>query len=446
MLTKPVNFKDWQNKVRTNPAQTAADLENRARSLSSNEFKSVFATLLDAEKINAQFKQISRAESAPLSQVPFLLQDMFDVKDCPTGSGAPLKELFADPADSSSRLYQELIDLGACYIGKIQPSEFGIDPGGGNPTFGDCQHPLSNKYLTGGGAGAAAAAVKKGYAPLAFGLDTYGGVRIPAAFMGLFGFRMENNRLAREGVFPIAPSIESAGFLVNSLEDLETTFKALYKFKSVSSDKAVNGCFVTDLTGDVSLEIKQGMMKLCRALEAYENLSVSTRLARDFKDAGTALNVILSRELYSIHKYWIEEYEDKYDPHLLQFIENGMDCSPSAAETASQTQGHIRRSILKVFETYDYILLPISTVPNPLKEEWSQDMEDSTIHLNAPASLGFLPALILPFTCGGERLSAAQLLINPNKLELVPSILEKVQSYYAPLVGTVVEAPFDPMG
>lgn len=420
MFQKTRSFEEWQQDVSTDAAGLIQRFHQQVNALSPNLRKATFARVTDSETLQQNYDSLDSPNEARgvLYGIPYVLQDLFDVEDMPTACGAPLKELAADPAESSSFLYSQLEKLGAICFGKTQPSEFGISPQGRNPTYGDCPHPDSNNYVLGGGAGAAANAVRKGYVPLAFGMDTYGGVRIPAAFQGLFAFRMESNRFAREGVFPIAPTVDSMGFFTNTIGDLEKVFKVLYSFDLATNQEPVQGCFVPDISGAVTSEVKAGILKLTRCLHAEEDLLVSTELSTCLKGAKASLDIIIGRELYSVHRYWIEEYEAAYDPHLLQFIENGMECSPATAEGAHEAQLQVRSKLSEIFAKYDFIVLPISPEANPRKEEWSQEMEDAIIHLIAPASLAFLPALVLPFSCNQDRHSAAQILINLNSAVL----------------------------
>lgn len=430
-MIEPIkDFETWQTEVLNHPESIAEHFHKKVMTLSGIERQSIFSDLVVEAKARQKFTRITDHSEKPLSGIPFLLQDLFDVEGVPTACGAPLKELLADPAEKSCALYLLLEKLGAIYLGKNPPSEFGYDASGSNPTFGTCRHPDSERYILGGGSGASATAVRHGYAPLAFGLDTLGGVRIPAAFQGLFAYRMEYCQLNREGVFPIAPSLDSVGFFTNTLADFKKTFLALHDMRSSALIEEASGCLILDISGAVSSDIKFGMRHLARELKCEEDLSVSTEVARSFKDGKTALDVITSREMYVTHRYWIEEYDASYDPNLLQAIENGMECSPAAAEAAEQTQQLIRMKLSEIFEKYDYIMLPISTEINPTSEEWTKELEDEILHLIAPASLASIPTLVLPFRCDGNRWSAAQLLINPRKVQTVLSILNTVRNYY----------------
>ena len=80
-----------------------------------------------------------------------------------------------------------------------------------------------------------------------------------------------------------------------------------------------------------------------------------------------------------------------------------------------------------MFKDYDFIVLPVSPLASPHKTEWDTVVEEDLLELNAPLSLSFLPALIIPYPCGEDRFNAAQLIFNPRKLDLVPKVLEQIR-------------------
>lgn len=43
------------------------------------------------------------------------------------------------------------------------------------------------------------------------GIDTIGGVRVPAAFCGIFGFRTSQGALSNVGIIPVSPSLDAVG-------------------------------------------------------------------------------------------------------------------------------------------------------------------------------------------------------------------------------------------
>src|ERR1043166_8639263 len=69
------------------------------------------------------------------------------------------------------------------FVGKANLSEFAIAPSGSNEYFGTPPSPLSNlrKLLPGGSSCGSAVALATGMADVAFGTDTAGSIRVPAA-------------------------------------------------------------------------------------------------------------------------------------------------------------------------------------------------------------------------------------------------------------------------
>ena len=425
-----LNFKQWRKLVQKSPDRVVDQFVAKLQMLTEAERRAWIAATPSRHKLQQSLKAASVGAEQPLSCMPYVLQDLFDVKGLPTGCGAPFAAPFEAPLEDSSLLYQKLNTLGACFFAKTVPSEFGIGPQGHNPTYGNCKHGTNPDFVCGGGAGAAVRAVSNGLVPLAFGIDTAGGIRIPAAFHGLFGFRMGNNNYARDGVFPIVPSIESVGWVNHCIEDLLSTFHAFYRVSKSKELEAPRGYLLRELADNVSAAVKSGLLGITRELSIDEDPAVGTRLRRTLDKSGTAYQTLEARELYSIHQYWIEEYRDQYDPALLQRIEQGMHCKPAAADESSNIQERTRIVFTEFFEDYDYLVLPTCPVPTPDLSAWNDKLERDTMQLIAPASLAFLPALILPFACADGRQSAAQIIVSPRKLHIVPELLAQLTGYY----------------
>ena len=426
----PLNFEQWRTLVQKSPERVANQFLARLQMLSKSERQTWFTATPTKQQLLTSLNFAASDETSPLACVPYVLQDMFDVKGMPTRCGAPFSTPFEAPIEDSSLLYKTLNTFGACFFSKTQPAEFGVDSLGRNPTYGDCEHYDGKQYACGGGAGSVARSVRSGLVPLGFGLDTAGGIRIPAAFHGLFGFRMGNNAYARDGVFPIAPSLDSVGWMNHCITDLGTTFHAFHRVSKLHSPKAPRGYLITDLTNYISTEVKSGLLGLTRKLDIDDDPATGTRLRKLLSKGGSAYQTLTSRKLYSIHQYWIEEYSDQYDDALMQHIKEGIICPPAKVDESTQIQEAIRFSLTQFFEQYDYLVLPISPVATPEKSAWSNQLEQDIQQLIAPASLAFLPAIILPFTCASGRHSAAQVIINPRKLHIVPELLAQLTGYY----------------
>jgi amidase len=92
-------------------------------------------------------------------------------------------------------------------VGKTILSEFALAPSGINRDLGTPRSPLSStrKLLPGGSSCGSAVVLAIGMADVAFGTDTAGSIRVPAAWCGVVGLKTTHGLVPIDGVFPIEP-------------------------------------------------------------------------------------------------------------------------------------------------------------------------------------------------------------------------------------------------
>ena len=179
-----------------------------------------------------------------LDGLPVVWKDLFDVANTPTTAGSATREDIA-PAKADAALVYSLTQAGLITLGKTNLSEFAFSGVGINPAFGTAV--LSSRHGTehvpGGSSSGSARAVAEGLACYAFGTDTAGSVRIPAAFNGIIGYRASRLRYSDEGVFPLATSLDTLGPLCRSVRDAQALDKILCKAQETHFVKPV---FIAD--------------------------------------------------------------------------------------------------------------------------------------------------------------------------------------------------------
>ncbi|KAI9341695.1 glutamyl-tRNA amidotransferase [Obelidium mucronatum] len=96
-----------------------------------------------------------------------------------------------------------------------------------SPAHGPVLNPVDLERVAGGSSGGSAAAVKAGLVRAALGTDTGGSIRIPASYCGIVGFKPSYGRVSRFGVVSYASSLDTVGFLGQTVDDVEKMYHVL---------------------------------------------------------------------------------------------------------------------------------------------------------------------------------------------------------------------------
>ncbi len=157
-------------------------------------------------------------EKTPLYGCTMGVKDLFMVQGTPTTAGSRMLSDFIAPYTST--VIQTLMDKGAFFTGKTSMDEFAMGSFSNTSSFGRTLCPWDTQRSAGGSSGGSAAAVAGGLVDFAVGSDTGGSVRQPASFCGIVGFKPTYGALSRYGMIPYASSLDQAGFLTKTVDDV----------------------------------------------------------------------------------------------------------------------------------------------------------------------------------------------------------------------------------
>jgi aspartyl-tRNA(Asn)/glutamyl-tRNA(Gln) amidotransferase subunit A len=177
---------------------------------------------VDAERSLAQAKAAdtrrATGNAGPLTGVPLAHKDIFCAEGWLTTCASRMLSNFVSPYDA--HVVERCNAAGMVTLGKTNMDEFAMGSSNETSFFGPVRNPWNRDTVPGGSSGGSAAAVAARLAPAATGTDTGGSIRQPAALTGICGLKPTYGLVSRYGMIAFASSLDQAGPMARSAEDL----------------------------------------------------------------------------------------------------------------------------------------------------------------------------------------------------------------------------------
>lgn len=262
----------------------------------------------------------TKTDSQPLAGVRVGVKDIFDIAGVKSSLGNRAYYDFYPPRNSTATAVQRLIDAGAVIVGKMKTSQFA----NGETATGDWvdyhspfnargdgyQDPSSSSAGPGAGIGS------YDWLDLGLGSDTGGSIRNPSQVNGCFGNRPSHGLVPLDGVMPLSPALDTAGFLTRDPVLWHTAAKVLYETNITSNftgfpKKIITSGFPTTATTEAETILLGFLSKLESFLNAtttaldYNTLWANTTPAAA---GGASINeylnivypVLISQQQYNL--------------------------------------------------------------------------------------------------------------------------------------------------
>lgn len=294
------------------------------------------------------------APASPLYGIPIILKDNFDTADLPTTGGSDVLADSLPPDDAFT--VEQFRDAGAIVLGKANLSEFALSSGrlGYSSRGGLTLNPYNLQRDASGSSSGTAAAIAANFAVLGTGTDTAGSIRGPSSFTGLVGIKPTLGLTSRDGIIPLALSVDVGGPMARTVTDAALALGVMAGVDqsdpaTLEADQAED--YTQFLTLDalegarvgISRDFLGGNPEVDRivedALATIEALG-ATVVDADFPQSvidaasyGTLLDPIVQSEFLPQIEAYLQTLDDEYPQTLEELIEASLAPELVSSET-----------------------------------------------------------------------------------------------------------------
>jgi aspartyl-tRNA(Asn)/glutamyl-tRNA(Gln) amidotransferase subunit A len=441
----------------TKPAETLSDIRDAIRAGTRSAVEVCRETLARIDAVDASvhaFNTVAadlalaraaeidrdrrRFLDAPLAGIPVALKDNICTRGVPTTASSRILEGFISPYDAT--VVSRLHDAGAVIIGKTNCDEFAMGSSTENSAFGPSRNPWALDRIPGGSSGGSAVAVAAGLAPLAFGSDTGGSIRQPAAMCGVLGLKTTYGRVSRYGLLAFGSSLDQIGPFTRRARDAAIALSVIAGVDPADSTAASEPVanYAAALTGDIR-GTRIGVPSSLVENGVDPDIVSAFRTALDvFQSRGaTLVDIELPHARYAIPVYYLVATAEassnlaRYDGVRYGFRDAQNELGTMYSRTrakgfgaevkrrimlgtyvlsagyydayyvkAQQVRTLILRDYDRAFERVDVVAMPTSPTPAfPLGERTSDPLQMYLADIfTVSANLAGLPAVSIP--CG----------------------------------------------
>lgn len=352
---------------------------------------------------------ITRLDPPPSSGPRLAVKDLIDVAGVPTTAGCRAIARTAQPAESDAACLRGAREAGARIVGKTNLHELAMLPIGTNPWFGSPVNPLDPALVPGGSSSGSAVAVATDEADVALGSDTGGSVRIPSACCGTAGLKTTYGRVPLDGVWPLAPSLDTIGPMAKDIAGVVLGMQLLEPgFAPQTSAAHRIGRLKT--SSDPRIE---------DAIDTALNAAGFDVVALDWDgfDAGSlCFTTIYFDELWNVDHELVENNPDDVGSDIAETV--GMAPMFRAnAETVATLLPQWKQSLLALFDEVELLALPTLPVLPPRLDSLSPETMLATVielsRYTSPFNAAGTPCTAQPVPIKGSPIPASLQLVGP---------------------------------
>jgi len=356
------------------------------------------------------------------------VKDNIDIKGVITTAGSELFQKTHKPAQTDAACLAIARQRNVEIVGKTNLTEFAVAPSGINEYFGTPENPLRRNLIPGGSSSGSAVAVASGMADVAFGTDTAGSIRVPAACCGIVGLKTTHGLISIDGVYPVEPEhLDTVGPMgrdiahaVQGMELLQPEFAATYAAAKAAKPSGrnirVGRLKLTGTDRNIDVAIDEALAKA-----GFQIVQLDDGFREKWQEATRDGNTVASAGA------WVSDQRFQFalgvTPRTQSVIRFGQVNYTTTYRGAIARRRAWQQTLSNAFERVDVIAMPTlqKTPPGlPLLNLRIGILEALMLQVQNTVAVNFAgnPALAMPISVRNERVPVTSLqLVGPNRSE-----------------------------
>ncbi|KAL5544950.1 hypothetical protein UlMin_008734 [Ulmus minor] len=352
----------------------------------------------------------------PLTGLTFAVSDVFEIDGHVTGFGHPDWARTHEAATGTSPVVSTLVEGGATCIGKTVVDELAYGISGESKHYGTPTNPAAHTRVPGGSSSGAAVAVAANLVDFSLGIDTVGGIRIPAGFCGVIGFRPSHGAVSHLGYTSVSRTLDTVGWFAKDHNILRRVGHVLLQLpyavqRSPRQIIIADDCFqLGKIPADrlVQVVIKSTEKVFGRQVLKHENigdyLSSKVPSLREYQRKKTngqsktssqrllanVMQFIRRHEFRHAHEEWINSVKPVLDPFTSSALHELPDTADLDSEYCRSIRNEMRSAINSLLKDDGILVIPTTVDPPPKlgsKEILSEEFQTSAFGLLSIASI-----------------------------------------------------------
>jgi amidase len=355
--------------------------------------------------------------------VRLAVKDLIDMEGEPTTAGCRAVATRATPATRDAACLAGARAAGARIVGRTNLHELALGVTGVNEWYGTPVNPLDPGRVPGGSSSGSAVAVATGEADVAFGSDTGGSVRIPAACCGTAGLKTTWGRIPLDGVWPLAPSFDTIGPMARTVSGLVTGMQLLEPGFTIAETAGA------DLTvGRLALEADPAITAALDRALGLVGWDCRELTVPAWDDATMQAGLLLVVEAWASDAYLVQDDPEGIGADVRDRLELGSAFDRATVRAAWSAQRTWTATVERIFTEVDVLVTPTLTIFPPRLDD-GDDLLVSRCTL--PVNLAGVPALSLPVPSSGPLPASIQLIGPPRSEERLLAVGARLEAAVA---------------